>query len=345
MDIKYKCSTFVQIKLSNLQKMTIEETRNKLDILFSEVKAYRQSDRFRALLDFCANFRTLAPYNAMLVQLQMPLARFVLTPREWRKYNRTIKANARPLVILLPFGPVDFVFEIQDTYTPELNSSQSYSDEYIIKEVERPFRVYGQSDPKILQDLIYAMQYHGVAYDPHLKAGVDYGADISSLEGNDEPHDVTVHINKNIGDLRTKAKFLVRTNEQLKNEEQLASIVHELGHLFCYHIPCPGEWKDAWKIRKLDKSIKEFEAEAVAKIVCDKLGIKTTSDSNLSSYLDGYKELPISISVENICTAATKILAMCIPKKRITYRDGMLYKYDIYFQTRVKKELALRKRK
>ena len=98
--------------------MTIEETKSKLDILFSEVKAYRKSKHFAELLGFCAKFKTLAPYNAMLVHLQRPHARFVLTPSEWRKYNRKVRAHARPLVILVPFGPVDFVFEIQDTYTP-----------------------------------------------------------------------------------------------------------------------------------------------------------------------------------------------------------------------------------
>ncbi len=319
--------------------MTIEETKSKLDILFSEVKAYRRSERFRELLSFCAQFKTLAPYNAMLVHLQMPRAQFVLTPSDWKKYNRKIRANARPLVILVPFGPVDFVFEIQDTYTPKLKSLQPYPNDCIIEEVERPFRVYGQTDPHLLYKLIEFMQYHGVAYDPHLKAGVDYGADISSIDENDEPKEILLYINRNIGTLSENAKFVIRTNETLNNGEQIASIAHELGHLFCNHVPCPKEWGKAWEERKLDKDIKEFEAEAVARIVCDRLYIKTTSERYLEPYLEKYKELPKTISVENICSAANKILTMCFSAQNFPYRDGFMYKYDEKFQSTVKQKL------
>ncbi len=329
--------------------MTIEETKNKLDVLFTEVIEYRRSDRFRELLKFCAQFKTLAPYNAMLVQLQMPHARFVLTPREWKKYNRKVRKNARPLVILVPFGPVDFVFEIQNTYTPKLDSLHSLSNEYIIDQVERPFRVYGQSDPNLVQKLVNLMQCHGVALDPHLNAGVDYCADIGKSEEKDEPEgkpkEIFVRINNKVRPLKANAKFLIRTNENLRNGELLASIAHELGHLFCYHLSCPKEWKDAWKERRLDEDIMEFEAEAVARIVCDRLGIRTTSERYLEPYLKKYKELPKSISVENICIAANKILTMCLPNSRFTYRDGMLYKYDKDFQTKVKNELEKWKRK
>ena len=143
--------------------MTVEETKSKLDLLFSEVKAYRKSERFRELLSFCAQFKTLAPYNAMLVHLQRPHARFVLTPSEWRKYNRKVRAHARPLVILVPFGPVDFVFEIQDTYTPR-QAPYEYTQTEIIDEVEKPFRVSGRVDSSMLNRLTYFMQYHGIAY-------------------------------------------------------------------------------------------------------------------------------------------------------------------------------------
>ena len=96
--------------------ITREGIKRKVDILFESVEEYRTSANFQKLLEFCAMFKMLAPFNAMLVQFQMPQARYVLTATEWRDmYQRGIKANARPLVVLFPFGPVNFVFEISQT--------------------------------------------------------------------------------------------------------------------------------------------------------------------------------------------------------------------------------------
>ena len=316
--------------------MTVEETKSKVDLLFSEVKAYRKSKRFSELLNFCAQFKTLAPYNAMLVHLQMPHARFVLTPGDWKKYHRKIRAYARPLVILIPFGPVDFVFEIQDTYTPK-KANSSYPDDYIIDEVEKPFRVYGHVDYRILDKLIYLMQFHGVAYD-RMRAGVDLGAEISPLTEKDEPHKINVYINKDVN-IDTNAKFLVCTNENADAGQAIASIAHELGHLFCQHLLCPKGWGGAWEQRNLDNDIKEFEAEAVARMVCDRLGIENKSERYLASYLLTNNEIPHDVSIENICFAANKILTMIFDEQKMTYRDGYLYKYDEKFKSTVKQKL------
>ena len=129
---------------------------SKLDILFSEVKAYRKSKHFAELLGFCAKFKTLAPYNAMLVQMQRPGARFVLTQRQWKtQYNRVPKYNARPIVLLMPFGPVEFVFEIGDTVPKEENTLfAAPSDDDILNEIAEPFKVKQAVSKKTLDTLI-----------------------------------------------------------------------------------------------------------------------------------------------------------------------------------------------
>lgn len=317
--------------------MTVEETKSTIDLLFSEVKAYRKSKRFSELLSFCAQFKTLAPYNAMLVHLQMPHARFVLTPGDWKKYHRKIRAYARPLVILIPFGPVDFVFEIQDTYTPK-KSTSSFPDEYIIDEVEKPFRVDGHVDSSIVNKLAYLMQFHGVAYNPHMHAGVDLNAEISPIKEDDEPHPINIYVNKHVN-IDSNAKFLVCTNEYADAGEKIAGIAHEMGHLFCQHLPCPKGWGGAWEQRNLDDDVKEFEAEAVARMVCDRLGYVNKSEKYLAPYLMKHNEIPHDVSIENICFAANKILTMIFDEQKMTYRDGYLYKYDEKFKSTVKQKL------
>ena len=87
-----------------------------LDELFCFARQYRTSKSYDGLLKFVASFRLYAPYNAMLVRAQMPGAVFVAPAHRWsRHYGRTIKVNARPLVILQPMGPVMFVFDVSDT--------------------------------------------------------------------------------------------------------------------------------------------------------------------------------------------------------------------------------------
>ena len=91
-------------------------SRRALDLLYTAAAHYRDSTRFKAVLDFVSRFRSLHPYNAMLVQAQRPGATYAAPAETWRsQYNRLIKPGANPLVILKIFGPVAFVFDVADT--------------------------------------------------------------------------------------------------------------------------------------------------------------------------------------------------------------------------------------
>lgn len=93
-----------------------ERDKGLIDLLLHEVERFSSCDNFKAMLEFCARFRKLAPYNAMFLQVQMPNARFVLSANQWRNhFHRQPKANARPLITLVPFGPIEFLYEIGDT--------------------------------------------------------------------------------------------------------------------------------------------------------------------------------------------------------------------------------------
>jgi len=52
----------------------------------------------------------------MLLHIQNPHISFALRVPTWeRKYERRVSRGARPYVILQPFGPVAFVFDLSDT--------------------------------------------------------------------------------------------------------------------------------------------------------------------------------------------------------------------------------------
>ena len=100
----------------NESNQSIEkEFKDNIDELQFLVEEYRNSDDFKRMLDFIGRFKWLAPYNALLVQMQLPGARLVLNGKNWAKYNRRPKKNARKLITLMNFGPIQCMFEYSDT--------------------------------------------------------------------------------------------------------------------------------------------------------------------------------------------------------------------------------------
>ena len=70
-------------------------------------RRYRGSKAFSEMLDFMANFRDYAPFNNMLVRLQDPTCSFFATAADWkRRFDRQLKDDARPMLILAPKHPV-----------------------------------------------------------------------------------------------------------------------------------------------------------------------------------------------------------------------------------------------
>lgn len=58
---------------------------SNLDILWQSVIQYRSCEHFEQVLKACARFKELAPYNGMLVEMQRPGAKYVLTEQQWEK--------------------------------------------------------------------------------------------------------------------------------------------------------------------------------------------------------------------------------------------------------------------
>ncbi|HEX7070805.1 MAG TPA: hypothetical protein VF190_08360, partial [Rhodothermales bacterium] len=98
-----------------------EASRALLDRLLSESRLYRTSQDYQDLLDFSVRLRNFAPFNAMLLQVQKPGLHFAASARDWHeRFGRRPKENARPLLILWPFGPVALVYDVVDTEGDEL---------------------------------------------------------------------------------------------------------------------------------------------------------------------------------------------------------------------------------
>lgn len=269
-----------------------QEKIKALDQLFQDVYKYRDSQEFLQLLEFIKKFPSIAPYNAFLPYIQRPGCRYVTTAKRWKEmYGRYVKKEARPLVILRNFGPVDFVFDVSDTEGNKLPD-----------EVENPFKVKsGILDEKYYYYLQNNLERYGI----HLHL-INFGSQYAGCIKKIDPIEKIIHTEKYIYTINFN--YHIEINKNLNIEERFVTIVHELGHLFCGHLGTPSN--KLWPQRKgLDINTREFEAESVAWLVSERLGIKNPSDEYLRGYLTHNNEIP-SISLEIVFRAVNMIERM-----------------------------------
>jgi hypothetical protein len=92
------------------------EILSTIDVLVERSRAYRTSQSFREMIDFMGRFRVYAPYNVMLVRLQNASCSFFATAKDWdERFERALKEDARPMLILAPMHPVMLVYDLDQT--------------------------------------------------------------------------------------------------------------------------------------------------------------------------------------------------------------------------------------
>lgn len=295
------------------QRWEADGIKRALDELFSSARKYRSADSFSALMQFISRFRFYAPYNAMLLHIQMPAATFVAPADRWiREYGRLIKPDARPLVILQPRGPVMFVFDVSDTESGLASCP-------LPAEVEKPFEGLSGYVGRELECTIENAKRDGIRITKRKEGSESAGSahlvsrkDITPLlfktgrtkEGNDILASIAV-------------LYDVLFNEDLGRAARYATIVHELAHIYCGHLGAPNKkwWPDR---RGLVQDVAEFEAESITYLVCKRLGIQNPSEEYLAQYIDGMKSIP-DISLELIMKAGGLIEQM--GQKRLKLRE------------------------
>lgn len=270
------------------------EGRKKVEELFDQARIYRTGGDFLALAKFLHKFPYLSPFNAALVRVQRPGARYVASVAQWeKKFHRSLRPGAQPLVILVPFGPVGFVFEVDDTQGepfPESVQRELY-----------PFgtnQVLGEGQ---LDRMIHCLLGEGIICRTK-RLGTHFAGCIGPIQKE-----------KVIYKKTAKRKIYVTCDHEIvlnatqSPTEQFGTLAHELGHFFCGHTNRNHHIEYLPDRDWLLKNTKEFEAEAVCYLVCDRLGIQMPSEKYLHGYLDEDDALPKHISIDTILRAAGTI--------------------------------------
>ncbi len=302
---------------------TVEE--DDVNDLFYRVFEYRKSAKFRKLLDFCVHFRRLSPFNAVLLALQRPGCEFALTARRWnRQYNRVPKTDARPLVIMKPFGPVEFLFDVADTVA--LNPLR----DRVPAELSAAYQYRKVVDPALLRKLLDNLPLWGVKYETMQTGG---GYDGKLQVASEKDGDVVFAVNQ---DNRVnlphswRAAYTIKTRQGVDDTFRFGAVLHELGHLFCRHLPCCYEkkWPEKLDRTSLPENQEEFEAETVAWLVGRRAGLDIPSSYGyLAGYLDegpNGSEIPKFdfYTVFQAASEVEKLLHRCV------FKDGWLWKYS-----------------
>ena len=300
-----------------------DRAKSELDRLFEDVRSYRTSQHFMRLMRFCREFKHLAPFNAMMVDIQRPGCRYVLTARQWKaQWHRDIKPNARPVVIL-SYQPISYLFDISDT---ESNDGFYSNDEFLLEEIKSQYDTKQAVEKYDLDVLVNNLPTLGIAYSDGFRAGGNFAAKIQLL---DRPQVIQIPVSKDKTIMYT-AHYLISVNETLSVGARYASILHELGHLLCHHLSPPPhtQW---WKSRSLSHADREFEAEAVAWLTCERLNIENPSER----YLAGYEQemIPENVSIDHIFKAHNEIWKLLFNQQYA--KKSFLYKKDETFKDMV----------
>ena len=250
--------------------------QSSIDDLFTRSRRFRKSRKFAEAVDFVARFRDYSPFNNMLVYAQNPQATHVATASHWRKaFGRSVKEEARGMVILAPRTPVLMVYDLADTDGPPL------------PEQMRAFaQTSGRFDPALLERTVKNCEHDQIQV-RRLPMAESRGGFATSRAR--EPG----------------RKMRVGLRADLADAAAYAVLCHELAHIYLGHV---GADRDGWWPFRmnLSEAVAEIEAESVAHIVCMRAGLHTRSAEYLASFVEDSDDLD-AISLDLISRVAGRI--------------------------------------
>ncbi len=256
------------------------EVESGIDSLLRQSIAYRGSREFQDMVGFMSSFRDYAPYNNMLVRVQNPTCSFYATESDWRRrFDRHLKEDARPMLILAPMHPVMLVYDLGQTDGGPLP-----------EELNRFSRFEGKWNPEWLSRTV-----------ENARVRDSIRVDIKTLSSTNAGFATLAR-----GDARSKMRIAI--HDQLDEVSRYGVLCHELAHIYLGHL---GSDKDYWWPSRtgLNKKTVEIEAEAVAFIVTTRAGLTGSSPAYVSRYLPEGK-IPSSVSLDLIAKVAGRLEEM-----------------------------------
>lgn len=229
--------------------------RGLLDQLLADSKLYRSGEDYQYLLQFVARLREFAPFNAMLLDIQKPGLSYAASARDWReRFDRYPKEGVRPLLIMWPFGPVATVYDVLDT------------DGKPLPEDVFNFVAAGVMDQATLSKFVKLLSRK------HIECRwVDKGDRSAG----------SIRVVRRAVVPKRPSTYRIQINSNHSPAAQFVTLAHELGHLFLGHLGV-DKYLDIPRRKLLRHDEEEIEAESIAFMVSERIGVKSRSHPYLS---------------------------------------------------------------
>lgn len=250
------------------------QERALIEQLIAATKLYDSSEAIHELFNFTIRLREFAPFNAMLLHIQKPGLTHAATAQDWwGRFGRVPKKGARPLLVLRTKGPVDFVFDIQDTEGREVPVDA--------------FPTLGNLTDSRFAEFMKAVtreRIHIVELDAgDGKAGwIRLFATSKAAKG------------KNVYHLAFNRNHTAAT--------RFVTVAHELAHLYLGHLGADVGRRVPDR-RDTQLALREVEAEMAAYLVAMRNGLKPRSES----YLSNYQGAIAALNIYSVMRAANAI--------------------------------------
>ena len=244
-----------------------------LDEMFAAVQQFRDSGTYKRMLTFIARLPQYSAFNGCLLFVQNPGATYVATAGAWaRRFGRTPKPDARPLLILAPMAPVLFVFDVAETRGRDL-------DPLLLE----PEAVRGRPLREAYERTVENAALHGIAVRETPSSDPRVGQAVTLTYNTRKDH-VDLGLTPDTG-------FLVVVDGAAGIEERYRNLAHGLGHVFCGHLGIDGKawWQDR---RGIDPALADIEAESVAFLVLHRKGLAAAASRFLNGYEENRRVLP-----------------------------------------------------
>ena len=234
-----------------------------------------QSDELKKYLQIMSRFHQYSLRNIMLIALQKPSATHVAGFHAWKELGRFVKKGENGIVIIAPLVYKKETVE-NDPDSRNVTEINGFKGVYVFD--------ISQTDGDELPEFAL-VQGDPTQYQETLDKFIS--SNCISLEYSDSLH---------ADGCSSGGKITIRSG--LSPAQDFSVKVHELAHEFLHHT---GE--------KLSKTQKETEAEAVAYVVCQSIGLDTnTAFSDYIQLYKGEKETLIN-SILRIKDVSGKIIA------------------------------------
>jgi len=271
--------------------MKTNHARRVSEQAFNELVEAVETGKSQKLIEYLkvmGRFHNYSLGNAILIGFQKPDATRVAGFRTWQKFGRHVKRNEKGIAIMAPIvwrKKAIHADDKEDKQEPAEETALAFKTAYVFD--------VSQTDGKPLPEFARVNGDPGV-YTERLREYVtskgivlEYSESIGSAEG-------------------VSAGGLIKLKKGLSAGEELSVLAHELAHEMLHAD------KDN---RPKDKKVRETEAEAVAFVVCNGIGLDVNSAS--SDYIQLYNgdKKTLMESLGRIQKTASEILEAIMDKE------------------------------